>query len=182
MTDSWAVRAAAYLRRRGLSGATAMADGRISGLPGVRAVAMDVDMNYVDMEYMNYVDMQMHMSAMARTMPYTVLQPRPGFPASAGYVTLSVGGFARLLGAPDDGKATPQELAAVLATSIAVVMNHDEGNIVPPRDLVAGVDPVGVVATLAALYCGVARATLPVAVRDALMQGLGLDAALRGAA
>jgi hypothetical protein len=95
---------------------------------------------------------------------------------------LSVGGFARLLGAPDDGEATPQELASVLATAIAVVMNYDEGNIMPLRDLVAGVDPVGVVAALAALYCALARATLPAGVRDALVQRLGLDAALGGAA
>lgn len=177
MNDPWAAHVAAYLRRRGLSDAAVTPDGRITGLPGVRAVSMHM----LDMEYVEYADVELIMSAVGRTVPYAVLQPRPGFPASAGYVTLSVGGFARLLGAPDDGEATPQELASVLATAIAVVMNYDEGNIMPMRDLVAGVDPVGVVAALAALYCALARAMLPAAVRDALMQRLGLDAALGGA-
>lgn len=175
MNDNFAARAAAYLHRRGLTGATATPDGRITGLPGVRAAAVGL----LDTEA---ADVELIMSAVGRTMPYAVFQPRPGFPASAGYVTLSVGGFARLLGAPDDDGATPQELAAVLRAAVAVLTNHDMGTVMPVRELVAGVDPVGVVAALAALYCGVARATLPAAARDALMQRLGLDAALGGAA
>lgn len=177
MTDSWAAHVAAYLRRRGLSGAAVTPDGLITGLPGVRAVTVDLK----DMEYVEYADVELIMSAVGRTVPYAVLQPRPGFSASAGYVTLSVGGFARLLGAPDDGEATPQELAAVLRAAVAVLTNHDMGTVMPVRELVAGVDPVGVVAALAALYCGIARATLPAGVRDALVQRLGLDAALGGA-
>lgn len=173
--DTFAARAAAYLRRRGLTGATATPDGRITGLPGVRAAV-------VGLQDTEHADMELLMSAAGLTMPYAVVQERPGYPASAGYVTLSVGGFARLLGAPDDTEATARELAAVFTTVVAVLTSYDGGNIIPVQELVAGVDAVGVVEALAVLYCALARAMLPAAVRDAVMQHLGLAAALSGEA
>lgn len=178
MPDEWPDRAARYLRRRGFTEVSVTSDGCITGLPGVRAVTMDL----MDMEYVEYADMELIMSAMARAMPYAVVQERPGYPASAGYVTLSVGGFARLLGAPDDGEATPQELTAVFASAVAAVTNYDMGMVMPLRELVAGVDPVGVVAALAALYCAIARAILPADAHATLLQHLGIAAATGGAA
>lgn len=175
MNDSWAARTAAYLRRRGLADATLTPEGRITGLPGVRAVAVDL----VDIEYVEHADMELLMSAAGGTMPYAVFQPRPGFPASAGYVTLALGGFARLLGAPDAGNATPRELAAVLGAAVAAATNYDVGMAMSVRDLIAGVDPIGVVAALAALYCEVLHALVPDGeARATLMQHLGLMAAL----
>lgn len=175
MDDTFPARAAVYLRHRGLTRATATPDGRITGLPGVRAVTIGL----MDMENVEHADVELLMSA-AGSGPYAVLQPRPGFPASAGYVTLSLGGFARVLGAPDGGEATSREQAAVFAAVVALLTSYDGGNIMPMRELLTGVDAVEVVEALAVLYCAFARAMLPAAARDALMQRLGITAATLG--
>lgn len=176
MDDAFAGRAVAYLHRRGLTGATLTPDGRITGLPGVRAAAVD----WLDTAS---ADVELIASATGHTMPYAVFQPRPGFPASAGYVTLSLGGFARLLGAPDDEEeVTSQERAAALAAAVAALVNYDEGHIMPLHNLLAGVDPLGVVEALAALYCGLLHVMLPAAAaRAAVLEHLGMVAATGGA-
>lgn len=177
MTEPWAEQVADYLRRRGLPEARSGPRGELYGLGDLRAVALPLGVAETVA-----ADAELLASATGRTTPYAVVQPRPGYSVAEAYVTVSLEGLLRLLRAPDQGSATPRELADVMAVAVAAVTNYDVGTVMPLQEVVAGVDPVGVVAALSALYCALAGTMLPPDARGALLRHLGLVAAAWGEA